>query len=129
MAPASPSEVLKKLPKNTPPWAVGLVSLVVAVAVCLIGIFVFARPEIKSLMDQSAKAQADRTELQRDSMDFLFDLTKTNTKQISELSGSLLKAQDSNIRLSERVASMEKEVAETNASLKGCQDALKKCKK
>lgn len=119
-----PQDVLQKLPKNTPLWAVGIVCVLVSSAVCLGGFFVIARPEVQTYIAESFKLQGTRAGVEKDTTNKLFELVTTNTNQITALSIALSNAQENNFKLTERVANIEKEQAVTKAQLEECEKSL-----
>ncbi len=119
-----PTDILKKVPKNTPSWAIGLTSVLISFALCLGSIYIAVRPEVQQYIGDRAKVQTAYAESEKTTTGKLFELITTNTNQITALSISLSSAQENNLKLSERVAAIEKELAVTSATLTECESRL-----
>lgn len=132
---ASPEDILDKLPKKTPLWAVGLVSLIVAVSASFLTLYVVARPEIQQYMVTAATKvtaenarQDSEANVKNELVASILGIVKSNSDQITNLSLALQVAQTANYKLSDRVSAIERDLAVTQASLTTCEANLKKCK-
>lgn len=125
---AAPEDILAKLPKKTPVWAIGLVSLVVSLTVSFVVLYVTARPEVQQYLSSAQEDRKVKTNAELATVASILDLVKTSALQIANMSAALNSAQEQNFRLSERVAAIEKELASTQGSLTLCEDKLRHCK-
>lgn len=124
---AKPEDILEKLPKKTPVWAVGGVSLVVSLTVSFVVLYVTARPEVQQFLTSSQEERRVKTNAELATIASILDLVKTSSLQIANMSAALNSAQEQNFRLSERVATIEKDLALTQGSLSVCEAKLRTC--
>ena len=133
-----PEDILKKMPKQTPLWAVGLVTIIVGITVSISSFYLLSRSEIqeylkssislKQMAAESDKAtQAIKISNESATTSSILNLVTENSKQITVLSDTLNKAQESNFKLTERVAAVEKDLAVSLEKLDKCQVDLKGC--
>lgn len=113
-----PEEVLQKLPKHTPVWAIGITSVVVSFAVCLASMYLVVRPEVQDYLKEGYKAEEKKFENEHNLASSILGIVKANSEQISTLSIALADAQEQNIALTARVSMIEK-------ALEDCQGKLK----
>lgn len=123
--------VLSKIPKHTPPWAVGLAVIIISAATALISMYVISRTEVVKLIDKKLEYSTQEQDFEIKSnnkvLDTVLGMVATNTKQISELSSALQKTSEYNLKLSERVGMIEKELLIANKKANICEDALRAC--
>lgn len=115
-----------KIPKTTPLWAIGVTSVLVAIGACFVTIYVTARPEITQYVADSRKASEKKADMESIMLNRVLDLVTSNTNQITVLSQSITSAQDMNVRLTERINVIEKELAVVKALLSKCELDLSK---
>lgn len=105
----------------------GLVSSLVGATVCFVSLYVCCGRDFVSYMNAKLSIVQQSANNESQTLRAVLDLVQNNSKQITELSSALYKAQDENNKLSERVAVIEKELVRTQVSLGTCEDALSKC--
>ena len=131
--PADPSGILGQLPKKTPVWAVGIVSILVSLSTCVVAIYFVGQDEIKQFLEWSEQHHESKdTKLlteYTDTLKTVLSLVDTNSAQITELSKTLGAAQQQNAILSDRVAALEKFLQLANGNLELCEAKLKSCKR
>lgn len=120
MTASKPDEILGKLPKTTPVWAVGVVSVIVALSVSFTTMYLIGKSEIEKLIEGRAKTAEVKVQMEGETLQVVLSLIKDNSQQITNLSSS-------NLKLTERVAAIEVELGSTQKALVDCQAALKKC--
>jgi len=125
---AGPEDVLGKIPKNTPPWAVGVVSIVVAVGIVFGVLYMTGRSEIQAYTASSLKRSEASADVERSVTSSILKLIQDNSTQLTQLSGALLKTQYENSELTQRVSAIEKELAVSNERMTACEAKLAKCK-
>jgi len=125
---ASPEDMLGKIPKNTPPWAVGIVSVVVSVGMVFICLYLTSRTEIQAFANSSIKKVEADADLERAATTSMINLVHENSEQITQLSGVLFKTQNENIELTRRVTLIERDLAVANERMASCEERLAKCK-
>ncbi len=114
-------DLLNRLPKHTPPWAVGLVTIIVAVSMFFTGAYLVARPEIQSVVSGSVKASEQKVKDDSNALHEVLSMMHVNMKQISDLTEALFRAQEENSLLQKRVSALEVDVRQTKLSLADCQ--------
>ena len=124
----NPEDMLTKIPKNTPPWAVGIVSVVVSVGMVFICLYLTSRTEIQAFANSSIKKGEVEADLERAATTSMINLVHENSEQITQLSGVLFKTQNENIELTRRVASIERDLAVASERMTACEERLAKCK-
>jgi len=120
-----PKDILKQLPRSTPAWAIGLVSILVSAVVSFGAVYVIVRPEVQKHLEETYKVSDRKATTESTVISSMLDLVRSYSDQISSLSLAVTKAQDNNTKLAERVTAIEKELAETRFSLVDCQDKLR----
>lgn len=125
---SGPEDVLGKIPKNTPPWAVGVVSIIVAVGIVFGVLYMTGRSEIQAYTASSIKRSEVNSDLERSVTSSILKLVQDNSAQITQLSGALLKTQFENSELTQRVNAIEKDLALSNERMTACEAKLAKCK-
>lgn len=120
MSTAKPEEILGKLPKTTPAWAVGTVSVIVAFATSLGAVYLVGKSEVEKWVETSAKSAETKAQQEGQTFQVVLSLIRDNSQQITNLSSA-------NLKLAERVSVIELELAGTKRSLSECQSALTKC--
>lgn len=126
-------EILKKIPQQTPSWAVGLTVIIVAVATSAVTVYITARDDISNsikagIVRDEATSNAN-IQSSKDAFSVVLSLVNTNSQQIVELSKSLGSTQQQNILLTNRVSSLEESVVLLKTSLGTCKDDLEACNK
>jgi len=119
---SDPQALLKKLPKNAPVWAVGVVSVVVSISVCFTAIYLVGRSEFQQWLAHNYTKAEHEAALDTSTVSEVLGLVKSNSEAINQLSRD-------NGALTEKVAALERGLNTTKLDLKVCQDALKLCKK
>jgi len=113
-----------KIPKGTPPWAVGIVAVVFACG----GWFLAATPQINTYMQNSREVAVKRADTDDSTVKSVLELVKSNSQQITQISNELGQAQVQVINLMGRVAMLEKELNSTERQLKECEAKIALCK-
>lgn len=117
--------LLDKIPiKQTPLWAVGLVSLIVALSASFVVMYSTIQPEIRQRLSAQEKLDVMVNEAEQSSMATILKLVVENTQQITGLSNALNFTNAENSKLQERVTQMEKDLAVTLEKLKNCEEKL-----
>jgi len=127
-----PEVLLEKLPKRTPLWAVGAVTLIVSLVVSFAGVYILVKGEFQQYLTyefQSRErdaatltAEVDRQGIvEKKAFDTVLELIQINSKQITELTIS-------NNRLTERVTGLEKDLDSVSRDLRKCEESLKSIK-
>lgn len=125
-------KVLDKIPKHTPAWAVGITVVIVAIATSLITMYIAAHDDIATTV-RAGNARLDaqtagNVQSARDSLQAVLGLIQVNSQQIVELSKALGSTQEQNLRLTNRVSSLEESVVVLKNNLGSCQSELEACK-
>jgi len=131
MAKRTIEDIFDKLPKKTPTWALGLVTIIISSATALTAMYVVSHTEIaklveSSIVEQEVSGQFDRNE--RDKVvTSVLNLVHTNSEQITGLTSALADTQKQNAVLSVRVDRLEEDLNSTQRVLSDCQHKLEKC--
>ena len=128
---ADPEQLLEKLPKKTPVWAIGITVVLVATVTSLVTIYVVAKEDIsKSITwSQSFKdkqALADSTN-EAKTIESVLSIVSTNMKALAEVHTALGVAQSQANSLAVRVSDLEAAVNRLKGSLSTCEQSLKTC--
>jgi ACT domain-containing protein len=115
---------LVKIPKGTPPLAVGVVAVIAA----LIGWYMAATPQINSYLQNSREVSVKHIETENSTLSSVLRLVESNSSQILEISKSLGIAQVQVANLTNRVSTLERQLSVTEESLKACELKISKCK-
>lgn len=121
--------VLKSLPKNAPVWAVGIVSTLMATAASFTLMYAFARPEVQQYIDRSATIKTAQQSADNSTIASILKLVENNSAQITDFAAALSRTQEQNLRLTDRVNTIEKELDSTKSDLRLCEEDLRDCKK
>ena len=121
--------ILDHLPRKTPPWAVGLSTVIVLGVSALIIAYTTARPELQKLMETSVLEATQQRAENVKATDVILTLVKDTSKQVTILSQSVYESQRQIFGLTERVAALEKNLEVSNAQFLACEKSLKECKK
>lgn len=124
---AHQEEILKKLPKQTPGWAVGVISVIVSVSVSVGAMYTLARPEVTSYMNARFSSEAKAQENQRSVLDSMLSLVHTNQIQLTDLSSALRTTEQKAYELSNKVNDLEREVTSVTSNWRECQSIVKSC--
>lgn len=117
-------EVLKKLPKQTPLWAVGLVTIIVATSISGVVFYTAVKAEIRQYLTSSSQLAQTKTVSESSLSASMLKLIEGNSTSIVQLSSSLAKEQEVGSHTRERVATLEKELAVALEKLKNCETEL-----
>ena len=130
---AAPQDILDKLPKRTPLWAVGLVSSIVSLAVSFVVVYPFIKGEVQQYMASSANIEEKRVEAEvgkdkadRETLKEVLKMVNINMTQLTSLATALSIEQQNSMKLIDRVSVVERELAVTRAGLESCMQKLKK---
>lgn len=118
------NDLLGALPKNTPVWAIGFVTILVAAAVSLTLVYVAIRPELKQVVTGMSDREARADNLASETVSSIIGLIKVNEEQLVVLSQSLQVAQENNQRLNDRVSVLERDLAVSRTRLEDCRKEL-----
>jgi hypothetical protein len=126
-----PEVILEKLPKKTPVWAVGIVTVLVSVVVSISSVYVLTRDDIRQRILWSEKSQDSKAEAQNSqdskALDGVLAIVSTNMEHLAEVNKALGVAQIQSSSLSVRVSDLESAVNRLKGSLTACEDSLKIC--
>lgn len=126
-----PGEILNKIPKKTPAWAVGLVTVVVAVVTSLVTIYIAAKEDIsKSLAWSQAShdAQVAADDIHAVStIEGVLKIVNVNMQALAEINKALGVSQVQAASLAVRVADLERAVDRLTVSLTNCESSLASC--
>jgi len=124
-------EILDKLPKKTPAWAVGVTTVVVSTVVSLSAFYVVSKEEVKQALGWAEKhheAQFTQdSKVYNDTLSSVLNLVRSNSEQIVQLSNALGATQQQNISLTDKVIQLEKRIDAVTGTLKECESKLKLC--
>lgn len=129
----TPDELLDKLPKKTPKWAVGVVTILVAISTSLLAMYIFAKDDVHQVIQWAEAHHDTRVSLEAkdysDTLGRVLTLLDVNSTQIIELSKTLGVTQHQNQLLSGRVDEMEKRINGLVKDLKICESERDNCLK
>jgi uncharacterized protein YoxC len=129
----TPDELLDKLPKKTPKWAVGIVTILVAISTSFLAIYIFAKEDIHQTIQWAQETQTARLSTEAkdysDTLGRVLVLLDINSNQIVELSKALSIAQQQNQFLAQRVDNLEQKVDKLNKDLNICEAERDRCLK
>ena len=127
-----PEDILAKLPKKTPQWAIGVVAILVAIVTAFSTVYLLSRDDIRQYVgwyqEHRSKTEAGLEARYTMTLNAVLSLVDTNSKQITELSKSLGVAQQQNSALAERVSQLEKNLAMATMNLQTCETKLTICR-
>ena len=126
-----PADILEKLPKKTPVWAVGVTTVLIALVTCLITVYVVGKEDISKTITWS-QASHDRFAAADDindskAIDGVLAIISTNMTTLAEINKALGVAQLQASNLTTRVEDLEKAVERLKSSLSTCETNLKTC--
>jgi len=126
-----PSDLLEKLPKKTPVWAVGVTTVLIALVTCLVTIYVIGKEDIsKSIIwaqtSHDAQVRADDTNDAK-TIEGILKIVSTNMTTLAEINKALGTAQMQASNLAIRFTDLEKVVEKLRSSLTSCESNLKTC--
>ncbi len=113
-------DVLNKIPKNTPVWAVGLVTTLVCLVVCAAAFYVVIRPELIESMKVEAAARTHTQGLETNNQQFLMNLITNLTKQVTDLTIRVSALERDNTALEAAKAALDAKVFDCENKLKSC---------
>jgi hypothetical protein len=117
----------KALPKSTPVWAVGIVSIIVSVAISFAIVYTLGRTEVRQYLEGQADLNHKAIEIEGKAVSSIIQLVTNNSNQVTELSIALNQTQRQNSQLTERVSQLEKDFAVSRARVELCESNLEKC--
>jgi len=127
----TPDELLDKLPKKTPKWAIGVVTVIVAISMSLLSIYIFCKEDVRQVIQWAEQTHTTQMSVEAkdysDTLGRVLVLLDINSNQIVELSKALSAAQQQNQFLSQRVDSLEKKVDELSKDLHVCEVERDNC--
>lgn len=115
------TEVLSKLPKNTPTWAVGLAVILVSASVALATVYVLAKDDVGKLVSSNVAVKEKIQISESNTLSQVLALATSNGEAIARLS-------EDNGSLKARVSALEQELVKTKTSLAACEESLKFCR-
>lgn len=124
-------EILEKMPKKTPAWALGITTIIVSTLVSVSSFYILSKDEVKQMINWSQKHHDNQFDMESksytDTLSSVLNLVRSNSEQIVQLSQSLGATQQQNIVLTDRVLQLEKKIDTVTGSLKECEDQLRAC--
>lgn len=124
-----PEKILEKLPRHTPSWAIGVTSVLVSLFLSLMAVYVTARPEFQEYLHQGYEERRAKATEDANAIVVVLGLVRSNAEQITELSRALNTSQENNLKLTERVSQIEKELIVTRSTLSDCEGKLRDLRK
>lgn len=129
----TPDELLDKLPKKTPKWAVGVVTILVAISTSCLAMYIFAKEDVQQVIQWAETSYDTKATIEAknysDTLGRVFTLLDINSTQIIELSKMLGVTQQQNHMLNLRVDDMERRIEAVTKELKSCETARDNCLK
>jgi len=119
-------DILDKLPKNTPTWAVGLGVLMFIAASSFGAIYVVTKGEIQKLIEVQSNKDTRSSDIESNTIGSILSMYKGQSEQITVLSGGIFEAQKQNNMLATRVTDLEKDLKTATIGLSECAVRLKK---
>lgn len=124
-------EILEKMPKKTPAWALGITTVIVSTLVSVSSFYILSKDEVKQMINWSQKHHDNEFDVESksytDTLSSVLNLVQSNSEQIVQLSQSLGATQQQNVILTDRVFQLEKKVDAVTSLLQDCEDRLKIC--
>lgn len=124
-------EILEKMPKKTPAWALGITTVIVSTLVSVSSFYILSEDEVKQVINWSQKHHDNQFDVESksytDTLSSVLNLVRSNSEQIVQLSQALGATQQQNIVLTDRVLQLEKKIDTVTGSLKECEDQLRAC--
>ena len=128
-----PEALLEKIPKRTPVWAVGVISIIVSLSVSFGAVYILSKGEFQQYLtshfaatERIAVYEAKETErralVEGKAFDTVLGLIQVNSTQITELTIA-------NNRLAERVTTLERDLNKATTDLQRCEESLRHCKR
>lgn len=117
-------DLLQKVPKKTPPWALAVMVVFLSTGVSIVMVYTASRNEVKQYIGRSFADKESKIQVEKNTLTSILELVHNNSEQITQLSGALFRAQEENKNLSNRVTVIEKELAVTQANLRACEAKL-----
>ena len=128
-----PEALFDKLPKRTPMWAIGVISIIVSLSVSFGAVYILSKGEFQQYLtahftaeEQRAAYESKDTErkaaVESKAFDTVLGLIQVNSTQITELTIA-------NNKLAERVTSLEKDLNKATLDLHKCEEILRECKR
>lgn len=121
-------DILDKIPKKTPSWAVGVVSIIISIAALITVVYTTVRPEVQQTLSASIGKESKELDIKKDVFNTLLNLAANNAKQIADLNAGLFEAQKRANLLADRITAVETELNETKLVLGQCKKDLAKYK-
>lgn len=115
--------ILKDLPAKTPTWAVGFISVIVAVSVSLVTFYTTARSEVQTYLKEREVRVKDETTLNQKMVESVLNLVQANNQQISTLSASLYAAERANEKNTDEIRQIRDKLGNCE---RNCQKILNK---
>lgn len=126
---ASPEKVLEKLPKTTPIWAVGIVSVIVSLAVSFVVAYPIARPELSAYLKARDDQYRQELSIKSESLASVLSLVGDNSRQITLLSEALQRVERRAEDLQRKVQILETDLNSERQEVVRCQNELDRLKK
>ena len=126
---ASPEKVLEKLPKTTPIWAVGIVSVIVSLAVSFVVAYPIARPELSAYLKARDDQYRQELSIKSESLASVLSLVGDNSRQITLLSEALQRVERRAEDLQRKVQTLETDLNSERQEVVRCQQELAQLKK
>lgn len=135
-------ELLKRIPKNAPSWAVGLVTVLAMLGTLFIAIGITFKTELVRIIaeehalevatveqvDAYERKEADDKNKHLESIiQSVLGLVNSHSNQFVEVAKQVGITQQQNIMLTERVALLEQEIGTVRGSLSECEGSLRRC--
>lgn len=134
--------LLDHIPKKTPIWAIGVVTILACVVTSAIIFGIVFREDIKETLNWAEKHHVDtdiidfqiyekevavKNKHYDDVLTAILGLVTTNSSNIVEVSKQVGLTQQQNIILTDRVTTLEKEVSLLRSNLQECEIKLTSC--
>jgi len=137
-------EVLEHIPKKTPTWAIGMVTVLAMLGTMAVVLGVMFRDDIRANLTWAEKHHelsdtnedvrldkeiADKSKYYDATLTAVLGLIDTNSKSIVEIAKQVGASQQQNIILTDRVNGLEMELSKLQNSLRDCEGKLLSCQK
>lgn len=122
-----PEDLLEKIPKGTPIWAIGVTTVLVAITVSLVTVYIVLRPEVQSMLKNKYEMSLKEAEVEKSAVQTIMNMVKVNVTMLSQQTEMLKNEQHRSNELEKRVKDIENKLEHTDHLLGECRSKLKLC--
>lgn len=116
--------MLSDLPIKTPVWAIGIVTIIVAIAFAAISFYSTIKYEVQDYIKEQSKVEDNNHALQQQTVSSILNMFESNQKQILSLTDSLREAQSVLDKNSIEIETIKTELRRTKIDLDDCEHRL-----